>query len=135
MLTLIKLDAGLLAKSCDHADAAVIILTVVFIELNVCVLVVLLDAVFIETWKALLLIFESSAPMPAGQLLVATLVSNFDAILTVTTGSERWVSATRRFLELIKTEAAGCGVCVALCLFTSVAKMIWFFLALRAKVV
>jgi divalent metal cation (Fe/Co/Zn/Cd) transporter len=73
--------------------------------------------------------------MPAGQLLVATLVSNFYAILFVATGFERWVAATRRFVELIKTEAAGCGICVALCLFTSVAKMIWFFLTLRAEVV
>lgn len=135
MLTLIKLDARFLAESWNHADTAVIILTEVFIELYVCGLIVLLDAVFIKTWKALLLTFKSSAPMPAGQLLVTTLISNFNTFLTVTTVSERWVFATRRFLDLIKTEAASCGVSVTFCLFTSLAKMIWFFFALRAEVV
>lgn len=73
--------------------------------------------------------------MTAGQLLVATLVSDFYAFLAITTGPESWVAAVRRLLELIKTEATGCSVCVALRLFAGVAKMVRLLLALGAEVI
>jgi hypothetical protein len=48
MLALVEFDASLLSKTCYHADSAVIILAVIFVQ----------------AWQTRLLVFKAFAPMP-----------------------------------------------------------------------
>lgn len=91
VLAATHLDAGLLTQAFDHADATVVILTVVVQHLDSSSLVVLLDAVFVQTWQTLLLSFEASAPVTARQSFIAAALLVLETFFAVTAGLECWV--------------------------------------------
>ena len=71
---------GLISKSTDHANVAIIFCWIIFIELTIRILlIVLYDAIFIQAWQAPSFASEPIAFVATRMDLVATPVHLFDA--------------------------------------------------------
>lgn len=85
-------------EATDHADAAVVLLRVILVQLEVHeLLVVRLDTLLVEAGQAALLAAEATTFVPARVHLIATFIHHLDARWLATNVDKGGLLADRRF--------------------------------------